>query len=139
MMSHHEIVAALIIQSNKILLGQRSAKRTFFPNVWDIFGGHVEPGEPHEQTLFRELEEEIGITPTAWTFLDTLHESVDSSPEQATLTVHLYLVTAWTGTPSNRQPEEHSAIGWFTLAQAGQLNLADPTYLTLFGRYLESE
>lgn len=141
MMSHHEIVTALIIQSNLILLGQRSAKRTFFPNVWDLFGGHVEPGESHEQTLFRELAEEIGITPTAWTFLETLHESVNSPSEQstATLTVHLYLVTAWTGTPSNRQPEEHSAIGWFTLAQARQLPLADPIYPTLFARYLDSE
>jgi 8-oxo-dGTP diphosphatase len=131
-MSHHEVVAALIIQSNRILLGQRSASRAFYPGVWDLFGGHVEPGESHEQTLVRELVEEVGITPTAWTFLETLHEA--SIP----LTAHLYLVTAWTGTPTNRQPEEHSAIDWFTLAQVTGLNLADASYPMLFARYLDS-
>ena len=132
-MPHHEVVAALIIQADRILLGQRSATRAFYPGVWDIFGGHVEPGELHEQTLVRELEEEIGITPTAWAFLETLDE-----PSQQ-LTAHLYLVTAWTGTLINKQPEEHSAIEWFSLDQTKQLQLADPIYPMLFARYLDSE
>lgn len=74
----HEVVAALIIRSQRILLGQRSARREFYPGVWDVFGGHVE--------------------------LD-----------------------------------EHSAIGWFSLAQATQLPLAHPTYPMIFARYLISE
>ena len=68
----HEVVAALIIQSQMILLGQRSAARAFYPGVWDVFGGHVEPGEQHHQTLIRELQEELGITPTEWRFLETI-------------------------------------------------------------------
>ena len=132
-MPQHEVVAALIIRTGLILLGRRSPERTFYPDVWDMFGGHMEPGEGQEQTLARELEEELGITPTAWTYLETLHEP------SVQLTVHLYRVTAWTGTPTNRQPEEHSAIGWFLLAQVSQLPLADPTYPVLFARYLVSE
>ena len=132
-MSRHEVVAALIIESQKVLLGRRSPTRAFYPDVWDLFGGHVEPGEQHDQTLIREVEEELGITPTRWTYLETLHVPADD------LTVHLYLVTAWTGIPINRQPEEHSSIGWFTLAQAIGLKLADPIYPALFARYLASE
>jgi len=60
----HEVAAALIIQSQKILLGLRSASRTFYPNVWDVFGGHMESGERQEETLVRELEEELGIAPS---------------------------------------------------------------------------
>ena len=137
----HEIVAALIIRSGLILLGQRSATRTLYPDVWDMFGGHLEPGEQREQTLVRELEEELGITPTRWTFLETLSQSLPTPPNEPSeqLTAHLYLVTAWTGTPVNRQPEEHSTIGWFSLAQATQLQLADPSYPMLFARYLDSE
>ena len=144
-MPHHEVVAALIIQSNRILLGRRAEQRAFYPGVWDLFGGHVEPGEPHEQTLVRELQEELGITPTSWKFLERLTADLpgqgDGTPEQPTdsLTAHLYLVTAWTGMPANRQPEEHSVIGWFTLAQAIQLPLAEDLYRTLFARYLSSE
>ena len=133
----HEVVGALIIQSRRILLGQRSATRAFYPEVWDMFGGHVEPGEHHEQTLVRELKEELGITPTEWKYLETVRLSLPESAEE--MIVHLYLVTAWRGVPFNRQPEEHSVIHWFALAEASRLQLADSSYPMLFARYLESE
>lgn len=134
----HEVVAALIVQSRKILLGRRASARRFYPDVWDLFGGHVEPGERHEQTLVRELQEELGITPTTWTFLETLTlnaPATDGNPDDP-WTVHIYRVTAWTGTPVNRQPEEHSAMSWFSLDEAAGLPLADPIYPWLFRRYL---
>ena len=138
----HEVVAALIVQSGKILLGLRAAARTFYPNVWDMFGGHVEPGESHADTLVRELEEELGITPIQWTYLETLTlpGSVTAPAEEPSdpWTVHLYRVTSWKGTPFNRQPQEHSVMHWFSLAEATQLPLADPIYSTLFARYLDS-
>lgn len=109
-----------------------------YPDVWDLFGGHVEPGEQHQHALVRELQEELGITPTRWTFLETQTLTLPTHQDEPSdsLTVHLYLVTAWTGTPVNRQPGEHSTIGWFSLAQATQLDLADPIYPMLFERYL---
>jgi 8-oxo-dGTP diphosphatase len=133
----HEVVAALIIQSQKVLLGLRSATRTFYPDVWDMFGGHVEPGEGHEETLVRELQEELGITPNQWKYLETLTFSLSEPSDQ--MTVHLFLVTSWKGTPFNRQPEEHSVIHWFSLAEAAQLRLADPIYPSLFAQYLGSD
>lgn len=136
----HEVVAALIIQSQKILLGQRSATRAFYPGVWDVFGGHVEPGEQLHETLVRELQEELGITATVWTYLETIKLSAASPlPEPSDqLILNLYLVTDWIGTPANRQLNEHSTIGWFSLAEATQLQLADPSYSILFARYLTS-
>ena len=133
-----EVVAALIVESQMILLGQRSPTRAFYPNVWDVFGGHVEPGEHQHQTLVRELQEELDITPTRWTFLETI---VASIPQQRgvqpyQLYLHLYLVTAWSGIPVNRQYHEHGSIQWFTLAQAVQLDLAHPTYPQIFAKYL---
>ena len=129
---HHEVVVALIVQAPKILLGKRAATRKYYPHVWDMFGGHVEPGEGFEQTLSRELEEELGITPTQWTDLETIHKPSEQ------LTLHLYLVTAWSGAPINRQPEEHDTIRWFSLTEASELDLADPIYPEIFARYLAS-
>ena len=134
----HEVAAALIVRSGKILLGKRSAERRLYPDVWDLFGGHVEPGEDSQQTLVRELDEELGIRPTRWTFLETLTLDLplaDGQPADL-LIVHLYLVREWTGKPVNRQPEEHSTIEWFKLEQAVTLPLADPMYPALFARYL---
>jgi mutator protein MutT len=133
----HEVVAALIIRSHRILLGQRSATREFYPDVWDVFGGHVESGEQLHETLVRELQEELDVTPTAWTYLETIQLAAASLPreEPDQLILHLYLVTEWEGTPVNRQLNEHSTIGWFSLAEAIQLRLADPSYPMLFERY----
>ena len=140
----HEVVAALIIQSQQILLGKRSAERKDFPEVWDVFGGHIQPGEDQHETLGRELEEELGITPTQSEYLETRILSYPTYPAeqdevQEEWTAHLYRVTAWNGTPDNRQPKEHSAIGWFSLSEASELYLADPIYPTLFARYLASK
>jgi len=138
-MDHH-IVAAVIVQGDRLLLGKRSPARTFYPNVWDVFGGHIEPGEQQEQTLIRELQEELNITPTRWVELETIRESVPQDSDMAAydLIVHLYCVTAWSGAPVNQQPEEHSVIEWFSYPQAVHLDLAHPSYPRLFAQCLES-
>jgi 8-oxo-dGTP diphosphatase len=130
----HAVVAAMIIESQKILLGQRAPTRTFYPNVWDVFGGHIEPGEHEHQTLVRELQEELDITPTKWRHVEMLVDFVLERNEE--VQCHLYLVLAWTGTPVNRQLHEHTSIQWFSLAQAMQLELAHPAYPQLFARIL---
>lgn len=132
----HEIAVALMIHSGKVLLGRRSPKREFYPDVWDLFGGHVESGEGHEAALLREVQEELGITPTQWTFLETTSQPLPTQDPPDVLVAHLYLVTAWTGVPSNRQPEEHSEIRWFSLEEAVGLDLADSSYPELFARHL---
>ena len=133
----HTVVAAMIVESQKILLGQRAPTRTFYPNVWDVFGGHIEPGEHEHQTLVRELQEELGITPTKWRHVETLVDSVPERNEE--VQCHLYLVLDWTGTPVNRQLHEHTSIQWFSLTQAIQLELAHPAYPQWFARVLASD
>ena len=133
-----EVAAALIVESQKILLGLRAPTRTSYPNVWDVFGGHIEAGEEPHQTLVRELQEELGITPRKWTFLETIVASIpeERGVQPYQLYLHLYLVTAWVGTPINQQIHEHASIQWFTLALAVQLDLAHPTYPQIFAKYL---
>ncbi|HSB01715.1 MAG TPA: NUDIX hydrolase [Anaerolineales bacterium] len=137
----HHLVGALIIHSDRILLGKRSSSRAFYPNVWDVFGGHIEPGEQPDQTLVREIQEELGITPTQWMDLETITESVPERNDHPpyVLIAHFYCVTVWLGMPFNRQPHEHSTIQWFSYAEAVQLDLADPVYPRLFAQCLQSK
>ena len=109
-----------------ILLDHRSPARSFFPNVWDLPGGHCEPGESCEQALVRELQEEIGITPTTWRPLGHLYETVPGSGES--LVLHLYEVTSWTGEPGIQAPEEHDELAWFSIDEVCTLALAHPSY-----------
>ncbi|HEX5505507.1 MAG TPA: NUDIX domain-containing protein [Thermomicrobiales bacterium] len=131
----HVCVGALLRAGEgecRILLGRRAPDRAFYPDVWDVPGGHCEPGEPPERTLVRELQEELGVTPTAWRRLATVEGPAQEHGQP--LVLHLYVVTAWDGAPRNRQPAEHSAIGWFTIADACRLPLAHPDYPALFRR-----
>ncbi|MEU4716098.1 NUDIX domain-containing protein [Micromonospora purpureochromogenes] len=37
--------ALIVDDDGRLLLQRRSPERSFFPNAWDIGGGHLEPGE----------------------------------------------------------------------------------------------
>lgn len=53
--------AMLINAAGEILLQHRdNFPHIASPNKWSLFGGHVEDGETPEQTVEREIEEEIG-------------------------------------------------------------------------------
>ncbi|WP_288430010.1 8-oxo-dGTP diphosphatase MutT [uncultured Agrobacterium sp.] len=51
---------ALVDQDGRILLAQRPEGKSL-AGLWEFPGGKVEQGETPEETLVRELEEELGI------------------------------------------------------------------------------
>ena len=119
------IVAGAIIDRRRVLLGHRSPDREWYPNVWDLPGGHVARGEASADALARELREELGIVVQAqhpFTRLCTTDFEMD-----------VFLVTGWRGTPANLAPEEHDAIAWFTVEELTGLEMAHET-LTPFLR-----
>ena len=124
-----ECAAAFIVKNKKVLLGKRSTTREFYPDVWDVFGGHLNPGETTEEALRRELYEELGIVPARWEFLLTVQEPNEDKYGQ--IKYHIFLVTAFDGEPQNLQPEEHSFIRWFEFEQAVDLPFPHPLYAEL--------
>jgi len=55
------VACALIDADKRVLLAQRPEDKPM-AGLWEFPGGKVEPGESPEQTLIRELHEELGIT-----------------------------------------------------------------------------
>ena len=55
------VACALVDADKRVLIAQRPEGKTL-AGLWEFPGGKVEPGERPEQTLIRELHEEIGIT-----------------------------------------------------------------------------
>ena len=56
-----QVVGAVLIKNNKILLPKRSANLKKMPNKYEFPGGKVEKGESLKEGLKRELKEEINI------------------------------------------------------------------------------
>lgn len=124
------IVTAFLRDGNRVLLCHRSAQRPRYPDVWDLPGGHVEPGELPGASLVRELREELGID-IALPMGPPMHEIHADAVD-----MQIWLIETWKGTPANVAPGEHDAIAWFTEDELGELSLAHDTYLAMFAKTL---
>lgn len=117
------IAIAALITDRKLLLGHRHPGRRWYPDCWDLVGGHIELGESPEQAVRRECREEIGVELVE---LRPIEVQL-SNPE---LVPHAFVVTQWLGQVTNAAPDEHDTLGWFTSHDLPLLRLADPLYLT---------
>ena len=98
--------------------------------MWDLPGGHVEPGELPGAALARELHEELGIGVAAPACPPILQIHADAFDMQ------VWLIESWTGAPVNVALDEHDAIGWFQENQLAGLRLAHDSYLAMFAEAL---
>jgi 8-oxo-dGTP diphosphatase len=109
-------VAAAVIQrpDGAFLLAQRPAGKVY-ANYWEFPGGKIEPGEPAEHALARELQEELGIeVERAYPWLTRVY-----AYPHATVRLNFFRVTRWRGEP---HPREDQAIAW----QSPGVSLAAP-------------
>jgi 8-oxo-dGTP diphosphatase len=128
--SVRKCVGALLISGNRALLAHRHANRSWYPNVWDLPGGHIEPSETPSYALVRELREELGI--------EIAHPREPPLQIVADAQMHLsiWIVSTWTGTPSNLAPDEHDELRWIALHEINSLALAHPSYPELLRKAL---
>jgi 8-oxo-dGTP diphosphatase len=97
---------ALVDADNRVLLAQRPEGKSL-AGLWEFPGGKVEPGETPEETLIRELHEELGIGTKAACLAPLTFAS--HSYESFHLLMPLYVCRRFTGTPVGR---EGQAIKW---------------------------
>jgi 8-oxo-dGTP diphosphatase len=62
MPEEHIVVAGLLRRRGRALMVHRSPQRRWYPDAWDLPGGHVQIGEVPRLALARELREEMGAT-----------------------------------------------------------------------------
>jgi 8-oxo-dGTP diphosphatase len=93
-----QVVAALIIKNDTILICQRTHDQTL-PLKWEFPGGKIEPGEAQEAALRRELEEELGIQATIGAKVATIAHTYGNA---SAVELHFFVVTEFTGKIENR-------------------------------------
>ncbi len=88
----HPVVHCLVVNSrSELLLQLRSKTKDVQPGRWDTsVGGHVAFGERIEDSLMREVREELGVEPDE-TRLRFLHKYVMTNSIESEL-VHTYLL-----------------------------------------------
>jgi 8-oxo-dGTP diphosphatase len=126
------VAAGLLVRDGRVFLCHRSPDRRWFPDVWDLPGGHIEEGETPTGALVRELREELGIEvaePSTPEFFRLADENVSMA---------VWVIEDWSGTPSNCEPGEHDDMAWFAPEALDGLALADPAYPDLLARALKA-
>jgi len=129
--ARHDVVAGALVRGGRVLLAHRSPARRWYPDVWDLPGGHVEPGETPRQALVRELAEELGVT------VD--HCSPAGLVEATDLRLTVFRVDGWTGDPVNRAPDEHDELRWCTTEDVVGLAMAHEQYPALLAGLLRRD
>jgi 8-oxo-dGTP diphosphatase len=125
------IVNGLLTLKGRLLLAKRGPHRASYPRLWTFPGGHVEANETLPGALVRELREEIGISPTAYTYIGAITDP--NTPPSDRVTYHMYSVTAWEGGEPTLRGDEHSELAWIALeAAASMRDLALEEYRALF-------
>ncbi len=97
---------ALVDPDGRVLIAQRPEGKQL-AGLWEFPGGKVEPGETPEETVVRELAEELGIE-TKVTCLAPL-TFASHSYDAFNLLMPLYVCRRFWGFP---QPHEHQALKW---------------------------
>ena len=129
--THHRVATAVLVNSNRVLLCHRHPNRRWYPNVWDIPGGHIEDHETPAEAVVRELREELDVTIRLNS--TTPFRIYDPAPD---LTLHAWVITEWSGDITNLAPDEHDEIRWFDHDELVDIELADDALSGLLGEAL---
>jgi len=109
------VACALFDADGRVLVAQRPEGKAL-AGLWEFPGGKVEAGERPEETLIRELAEELGIVvkPACLAPLTFASHAYDDFH----LLMPLYVCRRWEGTPAGR---EGQAVRWLKPARLREL------------------
>ncbi|CAM2845175.1 NADH pyrophosphatase [Legionella steigerwaltii] len=105
------VMLALIWRNNEILLARSPH---FMPGIYSILAGFVEPGETLEQTVIREVKEEVGLT------IKNLHYC-SSQPWPFQSNLMLGFIAEYDGGEIQIDATELEDAQWFSIKKLPQL------------------
>lgn len=112
-----KVTAGIIERDGKVLIARRRPGK-HMGGKWEFPGGKIEPGESPEESLARELDEELAVHAHVGSFLC----SASFVGDGVSLELLVYRVDAFTGEP---RLNEHQEIRWVEPGELARFDLAD--------------
>lgn len=113
-METYTITTAVIRNSDKYLIAKRAGTKKFAPNQWEFISGFIDDGESAEETILREIKEELGIEGK---IVDT-SDSFDIVDDEGKWIITPFLIEVNTRN-IKINPEDHSEIKWIATDELG--------------------
>lgn len=110
------VVGAALLNDGRLLAARRSAPPEL-AGRWELPGGKVEPGEPPEQALVRELREELGVEA----------KSAERVPGEWAVGSG-YVLRVWIAHLLSGEPrplEDHDELRWLTVDEVWDVDWLD--------------
>ena len=112
-----KVTAGIIERDGRVLIARRRPGK-HMGGKWEFPGGKVEPGETPEESLARELQEELAVEAAIGGFLCRALWEGDG----LSLELLVYRVESFQGEPVLR---EHQEIRWVMPGELARFDLAD--------------
>lgn len=101
------VAAGILFRDGKVLVGRRSPNK-LWSGYWEFPGGKVESGETPEDTVRRELKEELNIEASVGSLVAEGAFEYPTGPVR----IMIYRVLSWTG---DFVLKDHDQIDWISL------------------------
>lgn len=114
-----QVLAAVIIKDQKILCVQRGAhKYPYLSNKWEFPGGKMEAGESQEETIVREIREELSME------IEPIKHLSSHTHHYPNFSIELH---TWLCTPMSSELviNEHQAFVWLDAKDLKDLDWAE--------------
>lgn len=111
-----EVCAAIIINNNKVLLTQRGYGE--YKDKWEFPGGKIEENETKEETIIREIKEELDATIKVEKFLTKVEYDYTSFY----LKMNVFITSL---TSSHLLFKEHESYKWIDISELNDLDALD--------------
>jgi 8-oxo-dGTP diphosphatase len=122
------VTAGILEENGRVLIARRKPGK-HMGNKWEFPGGKIEPGETPEQSLARELQEELDVRAR----IGKLLCSTSWDGDGVSLELLVFRVDGFDGTPTLR---EHEELRWVMPRDLRSYNLADSDRRVVEALYL---
>ena len=116
---------AVIERDGKILMGNKASGVGPYPDTWRLPGGGIEEGESPEDTVKREVNEEVGLIVTE---VDGLGIYEDEEPDKkGEMTHYVFNMFKVSFSGEDKVSEEFPEIKWIEIDKLSEYPLARPS------------